>query len=71
MLNLLPFLRAILPHPAQWLRDAGSGAETADGDPLAHPALRRMSLEALADLPFERRPEPARRESGTAARQGR
>jgi hypothetical protein len=38
------------------------GAEREAGaweDPLAHPALQRMSLEELADLPFERGPCPA------------
>jgi len=57
MLNLMPFLRSILPHPAQWLRDA-AGEAGGECDPLAHPALQRMSLDELADLPFEREPCP-------------
>ena len=58
MLNLMPYLKILLPRPV--LRDAGAGREAgAWEDPLSHPALQRMSLEELADLPFERGPCPA------------
>lgn len=58
MLNLMPFLRSILPHPAQWLRDTAGEARW-ECDPLAHPAVQRMSLDELADLPFEPEQRPA------------
>jgi hypothetical protein len=54
MLNLISFLRAILPRPVQWAREAASEAGAWESDSLAHPALQRMSLEELADLPFDR-----------------
>ena len=53
MVNLMPFLRSILPHPERRLRDMASEASW-ECDPLAHPALQRMSPDELADLPFER-----------------
>lgn len=36
-------------------------------DPLSHPALQRMTLEQLADLPFDRTPPTARCSSPRAA----
>jgi len=54
MLNLISFLKVILPHPAQWMREAASEAGSWECDPLAHPALRHMNPEELADLPFDR-----------------
>jgi len=56
MLNLMPYLKILLPRPVLWGAEREAGAWE---DPLAHPALQRMSLEELADLPFERGPCPA------------
>jgi hypothetical protein len=58
MLNVISFLRAILPRPVQWMREAASEAGPWECDPLAHPALQRMSPEELADLPFDRESYP-------------
>ena len=55
MLNLMPYLKILLPRPVLWGAEREAGAWE---DPLAHPALQRMSLEELADLPFERGPWP-------------
>jgi hypothetical protein len=52
MLNMISILRQMLHRPSQEAR--GSLGIAWEDDPLAHPALRRMSLEELADLPFDR-----------------
>ena len=66
MLNLMPYLKSLLPHPVQWVRDA-AGEAGRECDTLSHPALQRMSLEELADLPFERGPCPAHPSPACAA----
>jgi hypothetical protein len=48
-----------------WQRSSGRVRECCrdewSKDPLSHPALRNMTLEQLADLPFERGNPPASR----------
>jgi hypothetical protein len=48
-------------NPLSWLTrlltlfdDTSCWREERERDPLSHPSLQRMSLEQLADLPFER-----------------
>jgi|GEM_PF-3085994 len=55
MLNLIQLLRQVLHDVvlATPARDAGAHPD----DPFAHPALGRMTLRELADLPFPR-PHP-------------
>ena len=43
MLNLMPYLKILLPRPVLWGAEREAGAWE---DPLAHPALQRMSLES-------------------------
>jgi hypothetical protein len=51
MLNLFTLARQFFnSHP--WPQDVDDCSD----DPLSHPALQRMTLEQLADLPFDRGP---------------
>lgn len=50
MINLFHFFKRLFATPA------ATGAGDWQQDPLTHPALRRMSPRALADLPFDRGP---------------
>jgi hypothetical protein len=53
MTNLFTWLRRLKDSwQADW--DDAACRERAR-DPLSHPALQRMTLEELADLPFDRR----------------
>ncbi|QDZ00437.1 hypothetical protein FQ775_08635 [Nitratireductor mangrovi] len=40
-------------------------------DPLAHPALERMSMRELADLPFDRPASPVRKDHAAARGAGK
>ena len=57
MLNLISCLKHRL---LSLIRDDGGGREAWEDDPLSHPVLQGMSLEQLADLPFDRGPDRAR-----------
>ncbi|WP_262270240.1 hypothetical protein [Microvirga yunnanensis] len=54
MLNLFRLAEQLLRACAA-AQDPGDCSD----DPLSHPALRRITLEQLADLPFDRAPPPA------------
>jgi hypothetical protein len=51
MLNLLALAKQLLTARSR-LRDVDDWID----EPLSHPALQRMTLEQLADLPFDRGP---------------
>lgn len=65
MTNLFTWLRRLKDS---WRTDWDDAAcRERAGDPLSHPALQRMTLEELADLPFDRR-RPAAGPAPTAIR---
>jgi hypothetical protein len=52
---LMILLKHLKRARLMWLEEeGGSSRAELERDPLSHPALGRMSLEQLADLPFER-----------------
>jgi hypothetical protein len=61
MLNLLALAKQLLTARSR-LRDVDAWID----DPLSHPALQRMTLEQLADLPFDRGPTATERYSSTS-----
>jgi len=65
MLKLSAILRRVAHLLPKISEDMTCWGEEWNKDPLSHPALQRMTLEELADLPFER--EPARPDPAAAA----
>ena len=63
MLNLHTLLGRVR-HLLSPVREGEAVCPGGEWDPLSHPALQRMSLEQLADLPIE--PEPLRSGPGAA-----
>jgi hypothetical protein len=61
MLNLLVLAKQLLTARSR-LRNVDDWID----DPLSHPALQRMTLEQLADLPFDRGPTATERYSSTS-----
>jgi hypothetical protein len=61
MLNLLALAKQLLTARSR-LRDVDDWID----DPLSHPTLQRMTLEQLADLPFDRGPAATERYSSTS-----
>jgi hypothetical protein len=56
MLNLLARLRRL--KKSWWTGWDDEAFRESERDPLSHPALQRMTLEQLADLPFDRGSPP-------------
>jgi hypothetical protein len=61
MLNLLALAKQLLTARSR-LRDVDAWID----DPLSHPTLQRMTLEQLADLPFDRGRTATERYSSTS-----
>jgi hypothetical protein len=60
MLNFIPFLKTLMQRPGRYRARGDDGSDKEwEYDPLSHPALERMTLEELADLPFDRGARPS------------
>jgi len=57
MLNLLALIERLTRLPS-FLEEPSCRESEWERDPLSHPDLQRMTLEQLADLPFDRGPPP-------------
>jgi len=68
MMNLMSWLnRLVHTRTMKWEAEARLERER---DPLSHPALQRMSLEQLADLPLERGEPPDQHAGGRCSKSG-
>jgi len=62
MLNLLALVERLARLP-KFLEEPSGWEMEWDRDPLSHPDLQRMTLEQLADLPFDRGTPPGSQKS--------